>query len=73
MTADDIRNIHLFLAEHYENTPDPIFPCGVKDEGLLQSACTRPYTTAAQKEMFEIPFDKNSCTLSLYYCKSLFS
>jgi len=58
MNAEQVKNIHFFLADHYATTEDPISPPGVKDEGLLESACARPFTTAGQKEMFETPFEK---------------
>lgn len=58
MNIDEVKDIHFFLAEHYAAAADPISPPGVKDEGLLESACARPHTTVGQKEMFETPFDK---------------
>ncbi|QCC85782.1 type II toxin-antitoxin system death-on-curing family toxin [Desulfovibrio desulfuricans] len=58
MNVEEVKNIHFFLADHYASTDDPISPPGVKDHGLLESACARPNMTACQKEMFETQFDK---------------
>lgn len=60
MNVDDVKKIHFFLAEHYELAEDPISPSGVKDEGLLESACARPYMTVDRREVFESQFDKAS-------------
>lgn len=42
LTAAEIEDIHMSIAEDFANTPDPISPAGVRDRALLESAAARP-------------------------------
>lgn len=46
MRIGTVEEIHNFLSEYYINSEDPISPPGVKDIGLLESACARPFASA---------------------------
>lgn len=42
LTAEEIEQIHLQIAQDFRNTPDPIAPAGVRSPDLLSSAAARP-------------------------------
>jgi death-on-curing family protein len=42
--SDEIRLVHNELVQDFKNSKDPIFPSGVKNETLLESALMRPQT-----------------------------
>lgn len=41
---NDIVEVHEHLTRLFEREADPISPPGIKNEGLLESACSRPHT-----------------------------
>ncbi|MDR6621080.1 type II toxin-antitoxin system death-on-curing family toxin [Sinomonas atrocyanea] len=45
LTAEEVSHIHLQLESDFAEADDPIFPPGVKDPGLLESAVSRPQTS----------------------------
>ncbi|HBC7479008.1 MULTISPECIES: type II toxin-antitoxin system death-on-curing family toxin [Proteus] len=55
---DDVVHIHAYLTEHYENSEDPIYPPGIKDEALLDSAIARPFMTVNGKDAYPEVMDK---------------
>jgi death-on-curing family protein len=42
LATDEVRSIHQCLTDEFAGTEDAIWPAGVKDEGLLESAVNRP-------------------------------
>jgi death-on-curing family protein len=44
LTPDEVVSIHFALAEDFSRHEDPIIPAGVRDQNLLLSALSRPYT-----------------------------
>ena len=48
LSVDTVLNIHDHLVREFANTPDPILPPGVRDEGLLASAVHRQQTGALE-------------------------
>lgn len=42
LSADDIFEIHMSIADDFADSPDPISPAGVRDQALLESAAARP-------------------------------
>ncbi|CAM3725294.1 MULTISPECIES: type II toxin-antitoxin system death-on-curing family toxin [Klebsiella] len=52
MRTGTVEEIHNFLSEYYVNSEDPISPPGVKDVGLLESACARPFASAGGQDAF---------------------
>lgn len=60
MDASIVTNIHGFLQEYYKNSTDPISPPGVKDDSLIESACTRPFMSAGRKDAFKNTYEKGA-------------
>lgn len=58
MKVEQICEIHKFLVGFFNDSDDPISPPGIKDKGLLESACARPYATAGGREVHESEFQK---------------
>ena len=59
MDKEYVKKVHFFLADYFKDKEDPISPAGVKDEGLLESACLRPATCLiGGKEAYPSVFDK---------------
>jgi death-on-curing family protein len=52
LTSDDIRRVHEALEQDAELAADPIFPPGVKNEHLLESACARPHTGGGSESKY---------------------
>jgi death-on-curing protein len=48
LTKDEVTAIHQALTDEFAGTPDAIWPVGVKDEGLLDSAIHRPLIASAK-------------------------
>lgn len=44
LTVDEVRDIHSLLVRDFGESPDPIWPPGVKSETMLGSAVHRPHT-----------------------------
>lgn len=49
---NDVVEVHEHLTRLFEREADPISPPGIKDEGLLESACTRPHTSIGDHEKY---------------------
>ena len=45
LTSKEVEAIHLKLVDDFKNSPDPIFPSGIKDKNLLESAVYRSKTS----------------------------
>ena len=45
LTSKEVEAIHLKLVDDFKNSPDPIFPSGIKDKNLLESAVYRSQTS----------------------------
>lgn len=52
-SADHVVSIHLELAKIFQAEEDPISPCGVKSENMLQSACARPHVGIGQEYKYK--------------------
>lgn len=52
MKVETVEEIHNFLTNYYLNSEDPVSPPGVKDRGLLESACARPFASAGGQDAF---------------------
>ena len=52
LTGDDARAIHQELVEDFATADDPIAPPGVRDENLLGSAISRPYTAIGETRKY---------------------
>lgn len=57
---EDVKSIHNQLTAIFESEEDPISPPGVKSEGLLQSACSRPHTGIGGVDKYETLEEKVS-------------
>lgn len=53
LTVDHVVSLHKMLVEHFAVTTDPIDPPGIKNEGLLASAVTRPQTSLGREEKYK--------------------
>jgi len=51
-TKEDVIRIHFGLVADYASTPDPIDPPGPRDEGLVASACQRPFVSLGTSEKY---------------------
>lgn len=49
LTPDDVVKIHNILVADFAQSPDPIFPAGVKDNNLLESAVSRQHVGFGDK------------------------
>ncbi len=58
MRIETVTEIHNFLSDYYLNSEDPISPPGVKDMGLLASACARPFASAGGQDAFSNVYHK---------------
>lgn len=58
ITVEEALSVHEYLAEHYEQSEDPISPRGVKNKELLESAVFRPFATAGGSDLYSTPMDK---------------
>lgn len=45
LTIDEVRRVHEALEDEFRNSPDPVEPPGLRDEGLLDSAVHRAMTS----------------------------
>lgn len=63
MNKDLVENIHYYLVEHFSTSDDPLSPSGVKDSGLLESACARPRMTAHGVDIFASDYEKGAALL----------
>lgn len=49
----DVIEVHDHLTRLFEREEDPISPPGIKDEGLLESACSRPHTGIGEHDKYQ--------------------
>ena len=59
--AGDVIAIHADLTQLFAAEADPISPPGVRDAGLLSSACARPFTSIGDKEKYPSLVLKCAC------------
>ena len=52
VAGDDVRAIHEELVREFANDNDPIAPAGVRDENLLGSAVSRPFTSIGETKKY---------------------
>jgi death-on-curing family protein len=57
-SADNVEEIHHQLVELFAEEEDPISPAGIRDGGLLESACNRPFTGIGTHEKYKRPDQK---------------
>lgn len=48
----DVSNIHLHLTQLFAAEDDPISPSGIRNQDLLESACTRPHTGSGSSDKY---------------------
>lgn len=58
MNYEIVTEIHEYLVDFFEKSNDPISPPGIKNVGLLQSACARPFMTADGRDLYKDDFNK---------------
>jgi death-on-curing protein len=51
-SAEDVLDLHAELVVLFAREDNPIFPPGVKDRKLLESACGRPQTSLGGTEKY---------------------
>jgi len=49
---EDVTEVHAHLTRLFEREEDPISPSGIKDQGLLESACGRPHTGTGDQDKY---------------------
>jgi death-on-curing family protein len=59
-TSLTVERIHKELTEEFSNGEDPISPPGVKNFGMLESACSRPITAFGNEEKYKDVFQKTA-------------
>lgn len=52
LSVADVEEIHFALAEDFLLSRDPIFPAGVRDQNLLESAVARPTTSLGDERKY---------------------
>jgi death-on-curing family protein len=57
-SADYVETVHRELTQIFANEEDPISPPGLKDKGLLESACARPDISLGGVEKYGTKFEK---------------
>ena len=50
--ADDVERAYRALVDHFANEGEPISPAGIRDIGLLESACHRPETSIGKTQKY---------------------
>ena len=63
VTAEQAKAIHEALVDFFEKDGDPIFPSGVKDNNMLESALFRPQTAIGGTEKYKTLDDKAAALL----------
>lgn len=58
ITTEEALFVHEYLANHYETSDDPIYPRGVRNIELLESAVFRPFATAGGQDAYPTVIDK---------------
>lgn len=63
VTSEQAKSIHEALAVFFEKDGDPIYPSGVKDINMLESALFRPQTSICGIEKYKTLDDKAAALL----------
>ena len=58
LSVDDVIGLHKQLAEHFEQTGDPIDPPGVRSMHLIGSSVARPQTSLGGEEKYKTTDEK---------------
>jgi death-on-curing family protein len=69
LSVDMVLNIHDHLIREFSSTPDPIFPPGVRDDGLLASAVHRQEAGVRGYMKYDTPYS-NAATLMFGICNN---
>lgn len=59
-SRDDVLRLHAELVDMFAAGDDPISPSGVRDLGLLESACGRPHTSFGTSFKYETLYLKSA-------------
>ncbi len=60
MKIEEIKFIHEYLVEYFADKEDPVFPPGLKNEELLESAVSRPFMSAGRKDAYVGVYNKSA-------------
>lgn len=60
MNADTIIFIHEYLIEYFADSEDPISPPGLKNKNMLESAISRPFSSAGGIDAFPSVYEKSA-------------
>ncbi|EPY1467800.1 type II toxin-antitoxin system death-on-curing family toxin [Pseudomonas aeruginosa] len=58
MELAQIKHIHNYLVEYFQDSDDPVSPPGIKNEELLASAVMRPFSSAGGSDAYVGVFNK---------------
>jgi death-on-curing protein len=58
LSVEDVIEIHEILVDWFAQSEDPVLPPGVRDMKLLESAVSRPFQSAGQKDAYDDIFGK---------------
>ncbi|MCM2531115.1 Fic family protein, partial [Shewanella algae] len=58
MDIEQIKYIHEYLVDYFEDSEDPVSPPGIKNEDLLKSAVARPFMSAGGTDAYVGVFNK---------------
>ena len=58
MDINQVKFIHEYLVDYFEDSDDPVSPPGVKDEDLLDSSVSRPFMSAGGQDAYPGVFHK---------------
>jgi len=53
LSTEEVEQIHWAIAEDFKRQDDPIYPAGLRDNGLLESAVGRPQTALGGRLKYE--------------------
>ncbi|SDS12355.1 death on curing protein [Halopseudomonas litoralis] len=52
MDINQVKFIHDYLVDYFDNSDDPVSPPGVKDEDLLNSSVSRPFMSVGGQDAY---------------------
>lgn len=67
LSADEVERIHFLLVEDFKNTSDPLYPPGIRDRALLDSAVYRQFTSLGGTLKYPDAIE-NAATLTFGIC-----
>ncbi|MCX5785606.1 MAG: Fic family protein [Elusimicrobia bacterium] len=67
LETQEVVRIHELLVDEFANTPNPIFPPGVKDMNMLSSAVSRQHAGFGAFDKYSTP-TRNAATLTFGIC-----